>query len=121
MKTYTARSEMCINVRVGERCRHVAFIPRTMGGSSFATDDPSLQSAIEHHRYFGNRILLARSQSAAPPPPAAAPSVTTVDVHSLAEAKDYVVERLGISRTKLRTSEQIFAVAKEKGIILRLL
>ena len=118
-KTYTSKSEISINVRVGGRMRHIAFVPHTLGGSSLTIDDPALQEAIERHRFFGTRITAA--------PVEQAPATTTVETETenvpapltfgtLTEVKDYIAERWGVSRTVLRTRAQIETVAAEHGM-----
>ena len=123
IKTYIAQTEMCINVRVGEGHAHVAFIPHTLGGSSFATDDPRLQEAIEKHRHFGTRIHLAPPTEAEPPAKAEEnkeQKPTHLTFTSLADAKDYCADTFGVSRTLLRTVAQIEALAADNGVIIHL-
>lgn len=124
MKCYTAKSELSFNVRVGDAYRHVCFVAHTMGDSSFFTDDPRLQQAIEHHRYFGQYISVKTVVQ--PEKPGQNPQkgtgqaqahkqlVMTFDNH--ADAKDYVADRWDISRTMLRTEEQIKQAAARHGV-----
>jgi len=122
-KTYTSKSEVSINVCVGGRHRHLAFIPHTLGGSSLTVDDPALQHAIEHHRFFGTRIVAVETMAPAPlpEPTTDAPSAPVVMAFAtLTEVKDYIAERWGVSRTMLRTKSQIDAVAAERGLTFTL-
>ena len=130
IKTYSSSSAVSFNVRLADGFAHVAFIPHTLGGSSFTTADTRLQEAIERHRYFGNIIRLEKPlpQRTIPSPdlfdhaagtssPAAPKEMT---FFSLADAKDYVATQWDVSRTKLRTRAQIEEVALEHGVILKI-
>ena len=122
-KTYKSKSEISINVKVCGAHVHISFIPHTLGGSSFTTDNPQLQQAIEHHRHFGRRFALAKTekvidmeadtygnecQETKQPQ-----SVTFV---SLNDAKEYCAQTFGVSRTQLRSRAQICEVAAANGI-----
>ncbi len=137
MKTYHAKSELCINVRLDGGCRHVAFIPHTMGGSSLTTGDTKLQQAIEHHRFFGTLITAtvvreeAREAGQSPATDsgnAQARSLSdagdlepeVVEFASFSDAKDYVADRWGVSRTLLKTREHIADFAYKHGVIVRI-
>ena len=140
MKTYHAKSELCINVRMDGGYRHVAFIPHTMGGSSLTTDDLKLQQGIEQHRFFGTLISVTTSTASQSPssdsgdgkashlsqPSAlsvsdgsAVANPQTLTFSSISEAKDYVADQWGISRSQLRRIEQIKRTALAHGVIIR--
>lgn len=125
LKTYSADTEVSINVLVGGAHRHLAFIPRTLGGSSFATDDPMLQEAIEHHRFFGTRITLANTmEDNHDETPDTKEEQTGQPValtfSSISDAKDYCADNFGISRTRLKSYEQIKAIAEDNGVVIHL-
>ena len=138
-KTYHAKSELCFNVRMDDGYRHVAFVPHTMGGSSLTTDDLQLQSAIERHRFFGTLITVTVMREEAPEAsqspiagsggaPAGDKSSTAasgkeplvLSFPSLNDAKDYVANRWGVSRTKFHNREEIERFATEHGVIIKL-
>ena len=123
LKTYSADTEVSINVLVGGAHRHLAFIPRTLGGSSFATDDPMMQKAIEHHRFFGTLITLANTMEdnhTDTPGTNEEQTGRPVDLtfSSLSDAKDYCADNFGISRTRLKNFEQIKAIAEDNGVVI---
>ena len=125
LKTYSAETEVSINVLMGGAYRHLAFIPRTLGGSSFATDDPMLRKAIEQHRFFGTRITLANTlddNHQESPDTAAEQTRKTVNLtfSSISDAKDYCADNFGISRTRLKSFEQIKAIAEDNGVVINL-
>ena len=140
MKTYHAKSELCINVRMDGGYRHVAFIPHTMGGSSLTTDDLKLQQGIEQHRFFGTLISVTTSTASQSPSSdsgdgkashlsqpsgfsvsdgSAVANPQTLTFSSISEAKDYVADQWGISRSQLRRIEQIKRTALAHGVIIR--
>ena len=154
MKTYHAKSELCINVRMDGGYRHVAFTPHTMGGSLLITDDLKLQQGIEQHRFFGTLISVTASTASQSPssdsgdgkasylsqPSAlsvsdgsvecvpsgfsvsdgsAVANPQTLTFSSISEAKDYVADQWGISRSQLRRIEQIKRTALAHGVIIR--
>ena len=122
-KTYKSKSEISINVKVCGTHVHISFIPHTLGGSSFTTDNPQLQQAIEHHRRFGRRFALAKTEKVVDmeadtygnecQETKQPQSVTFV---SLNDAKEYCAQTFGVSRTQLRSRAQICEVAAANGI-----
>lgn len=122
LKTYVSHSEISINVMVGGAHVHVAFIPHTLGGSSMSTADPQLQEAIERHRYFGTRITLMPPQTtpvhgASTRQEAKEPQLLTFT--SITDAKDYCADTFGVSRTLLRTMQQIIDLAADNGVVIQ--
>lgn len=129
-KTYHAKSELCINVRMGDGYKHIAFIPHTMGGSSLTTDDPQLQSAIEQHRLFGSfitvEVMREKTVMASQSPKGsgngmananhANPTPQEMTFNSNTDAKDYVANKWGVSRTMLRNREDIIRYAADHGV-----
>ena len=123
LKTYTANSEICINVRMAKGVVHLNFIPQTLGKSSYATSDKALQEAIERHRLFGKRFTLAQNNDNDIPSPQEEAtekdaSPKTLSFGTLADAKDYIADTWNISRTKLRTREQLEAAAAAHGVTI---
>ena len=120
-KTYIANTEIGITVKIGERNTRLAFTPTTGGGSVFITDNAELQKILEKHARFGTWFKLEKAevQETAAPAVAAEPKkkeIKTVKVNSIQEAKDYLVDELGISRTMLNTKAKILTVAKTNYI-----
>lgn len=97
----------------------------------FVTDDPDLQEAIERHRDFGTLFTV----QVEPPPllfvgPDGIPEADSadqetannahiLDFDSMSEAKDYVADTFGVSRTSMRTKEQIETAAAQNGLVIR--
>ena len=126
--------------------QHVSFSALTGGGSVFYTDNPKLQKAIESHYKFGSLFRLdttfvpeAQRKTNKKPRPAAAPEAATVDEQEVEEtdidetedgtqakviavsdaddAKAYLSEHFGLSRTKLKSLKAIQEAAEAHGIV----
>lgn len=122
MTTYHSQTEISINVCVNGVKRHLRFTPTTLGESHFSTDDPDLRRVIERHPQFG-RLFQRQAQPAAPVTPSKTvdntPTVQTIHIPftDIAEAKEVLAERLGVSRTSLRTLPDILQLAEKHHII----
>ncbi len=124
IKTYKAKTSISINVVLpGKKNMHVSFTNHSDGSSSFVTDNSDLQRAIEQHYKFGKLFRLVSSVS---PETIAAKKVeeasereaiTVVKTTDLSSAKEYLAEKFGISRSRLRREEDIKAQAKAHGVV----
>lgn len=124
-KKYIAKSHVAINVVLptSGKSHHVSFLPLTGGGSMFITDSEDLQQALEAHRKFGKLYKIDISYKDEPeqtedPQEQGAEDVAVkkVEVASLDDAKNYLVDNFGISRTKLRSRKQIEDAGAANGI-----
>lgn len=89
----------------------------------YATSDPMMQSALECHHNFGVLYVLDKvveetqvEEKPQEQSKAEEPKVATVKVASLEDAKEYLVDKFGISRTKLRSKKQIMDAAEAHNI-----
>ena len=123
MKAYKSNSHVSINIKIGDAYAHISFTPKTAGGSVFYTDDDEVQKGIEAHPRYGKLFSLDREIL---PEPEHIPAETkdgskdeniTIKVSDLNAAKDYLCERYGISRTKLRSEKAIVAEAAARGVV----
>lgn len=123
-KKYIAKSHVAINVVLPSgKSHHVSFLPLTGGGSMYITDSEDLQKALEGHRKFGKLYKIDISYKDEPEqteePQEQGTEVVTVkkvEVASLDDAKNYLVDNFDISRTKLRSKKQIEDAAAANGI-----
>jgi hypothetical protein len=123
MKTYRSNSIVHIGVirPNGSKVR-VSFDALTGGGSLYSTADEGIQYGLEHHIGFGKIFRLDESVvDDQPVSPVAQdeevkPQVLVVNVSNLDDAKEYLVEKFGLSRTKLRSRAAILDAAGENGI-----
>ena len=121
MKTYTSKTEISLSVRISDNGHvHVRFNPTSNGGSIYITSNPAIQKGLERHPKFG-KLFTLESESEAPKKEEAkvveeAPSKKVVPAGSLQDAKDYLVETFGISRTQLTSKAKILAQAASHNI-----
>lgn len=118
-KKYTAKTDLSLNIRTGKGYAHIQFDSMTKGGSVYYTENPSLQEGLEKHPKYGRlfRMEVVKEVKREEPKlkPESEKKPKEVKVESLNDAKDYLVETHGYSRTQLRTKESILAAAAEVG------
>lgn len=130
-KTYKSKSFLSISVAVGKMTcqdtqdsnkdvfKHITFEPDTTGYAYYSTADGAEQKAIEAHPLF-NRMFVVKD---APTPVAAKKTAAIpvgkkeVEVTSAADAKQYLVDTFGISRTKIQSTADIKKYAEQNGVV----
>lgn len=129
-KKYQAGTDLSFSVMVGNERVRVVFEGKTMGCSIYGTRDEKLQKAIESHYWFNDKFFLkeavdekkeaaeAKKRAAAKTKKKAAEVKKTHIVTDFEDARDYLAETFGVSRSKLKTKEDILSIAKEKGVEL---
>lgn len=129
-KKYQAGTDLSFSVMVGNERVRVVFEGKTMGCSIYGTRDEKLQKAIESHYWFNDKFFLveavdekkeaaeAKKKAAAKTKKKAAEEKKTHIVTDFEDARGYLAETFGVSRSKLKTKEDILAIAKEKGVEL---
>ena len=128
-KTYQGYSDLAFNVKVDGSLRRVVFDGQSKGTSIFATRDTKLQKAIESHSWFNNKYYLIEEvdekkleadvkKKAAAKAKQTEEEKKTVAVEDVADAKDYLANTFGISRSKMKTKDDILAIAKENNVII---
>lgn len=128
-KTYQGYSDLHFNVKTKSGLRRVVFEGQSHGGSIYQTRDAEVQKAIESHYWFNDKFFLTESVDekkleAEAKKKAAAKAKKKEDeqlthiVEDVQEAKDYLAEKFGVSRSKMKTKEDILAVAREHDVVL---
>lgn len=120
MKIYKAKSQISLTVNVNGGNVHVTFSPLTGGGSMFTTNDEQLEAALERHAKFGKLFKVIETKPVEvkkAAPKAVKKDESKVEVSSAEDAKEYLIDKFGISRTKLRTIKAIKETAEKKGIV----
>ena len=114
---------MAINVVLPKSGKgmHVSFTPITGGGSVYITSNEDIQKALERHSRFGKLFKIDVNYKEEEPvvEEAAAveePRAKVMKMASLDDAKAYLADNFGISRTKLRSKKQIEDAAAANGI-----
>lgn len=127
---YQAGTDLAFSVMVGNERMRIVFEGKTMGSSVYMTRDPKVQKAIESHYWFKDKFFLAESidekkeaaevkkKAAAEVKKKVADEKKTHVVTDFEDAKDYLAETYGVSRSKMKTKEDILDIAKEKGVEL---
>lgn len=134
-KTYKSKSFLSTSVAVGRMTcqdtqdskksvtkdvfKHITFEPDTTGYAYYSTADETEQKAIEAHPLFNKMFVLKD----APAPAVAKETAATpaekkeVEVTSAADAKQYLVDTFGISRTKIQSTADINKYAEQNGVV----
>jgi predicted Zn-dependent protease len=106
---------------------HVAFRPKTGGSSVFYTDNDAIAAALEAHYKYGK--LFRKTEEIEPQiapapsketPKEEEPKVKVKEFASYEDAKDWLVDTFEISRTKLRSKNDINKAAKANGFELKI-
>lgn len=128
-KYYSSDSHIAINVLLENgNSMHIAFTPISNGGSVYNTEVEVIQNALENHYRYNDLFVLDREEDTnAPIEESVTDSeqnskqdeedeVRKVKVNDLGEAKDYLAETFGVSRTSLRGQKAILEAAKANNI-----
>lgn len=127
---YQAGTDLAFSVMVGNERMRIIFEGKTMGSSIYMTRDSKVQKAIESHYWYKDKFFLvesidekkeaaeAKKKAAAKAKKKVADEKKTHVVTDVEDAKDYLAEAFGVSRSKMKTKEGILAIAKEKGVEL---
>ena len=127
---YQAGTDLAFSVMVGDERMRIVFEGKTMGSSVYMTRDPKVQKAIESHYWFNDKFFLvesidekkevaeAKKKAAAKAKKKEADEKKTHVVTDFEDAKDYLAETYGVSRSKMKTKEEILSVAQEHGVTL---
>ena len=127
---YQAGTDLAFSVMVGDERMRIVFEGKSTGSSFYMTRDPKVQNAIESHYWFNDKFFLVESidekkEAAEAKKKAAAKTKKKVDdekkthvVTDFEDAKDYLADTYGVSRSKMKTKEDILAISKEKGVEL---
>lgn len=142
-KTYYSKSDISISVLVNGKGLHLSFIPVSGGGSVYTVEDEKIQCAIEKHHNFGKLFKLRSEQIVEKVEKKLKGKTAKAEVETGAEgssegndgaetpgndgksqitiscpddAKDYLADKFGISRTAMKTVKAIKAIAESKNI-----
>lgn len=127
---YQAGTDLAFSVMVGNERMRIIFDGKTMGSSIYMTRDQKVQKAIESHYWFNDKFFLvesidekkeaaeAKKKATAKAKKKVADEKKTHVVTDVEDAKDYLAETYGVSRSKMKTKEDILAIANEKGVEL---
>ncbi len=128
-KTYQGYSDLAFSVQVDGGRRRIVFDAQSRGTSIYSTRDAKVQKAIESHYWFGDKFWLLEEvdekklEAEAKKKAAAKAKKTeeekkTYQVDNIGDAKDYLADNFGISRSKMKTVEDVKAIARENNVEL---
>lgn len=133
-KKYIAKTHVSLTIYYDNgAAKHVSFNQLTGGGSIYYSSCEAEQKALENHCKYGRLFKLDPSFGSQPSvvapvaAPAASPSaaavsgnvpgaVRQVTVASLPDAKEYLANNCGVSRSKLRSAAAIHEAAAANNI-----
>lgn len=126
LKKYFAHTDVAFTIKAAGDLKHISFTPQTLGSSVYFTRDEAEQQGIESHPWFGRKVILAETideeKVAAEQKEAAVVAAESNKnehrVTSIADAKEYVADRFGISRSQLRSKSAITEAAEANGVTL---
>lgn len=131
VKHYNANSAIAVSIVLkSKKSMHVSFTPLSNGTSVFATSDPDIQAGLEKHYKFGKLFKLASTHTYDPEKLVqetaeaanqgdvnnSGKEATVIKVNDLQEAKDYIADTFGVSRTALKTKKSVLDAAAEHNI-----
>ena len=135
MAKFISKSHVAINVVLPSGTNiHVSFMEMTGGGSALYTDNQDLINGLRSHHKYGKlfkEVEVSAAKPAAKKAEAPAPAGQTANAHTTQpaapqkkvmefknneDAKDYLAERYGISRSKMKTRAAIEESAKQVNI-----
>lgn len=120
LKVYIANTDVAFTVNVGNKRKRVSFTSKSGdNGSVYFSSDELEQKGIERHPWFGDKVMLRESVDEKEIAAEAEQDQGDKVVHhvdSPNEAKDYLAEKYGISRTKMKSLSAILSIAKECGV-----
>ena len=138
LKRYKSKSCISLNVVLPTGGNtHVSFSPVTGNGSVYYTDNENIQKGLEGHPKYG-KLFVVDTTLAAQKPSVKAQAAIGADTNATAtvaaekekavkkvvevkmscndDAKDYVADKFGVSRSKMRSRADIVKVAAENGV-----
>ena len=135
---FVSKTHVAINVVLKSGANvHVTFLELTGKGSVYYTNSPEIADALRNHYKYG-KLFKEEKEAAKPAAKAAAKTEGNNDAEGTAgtpatapktenvkefanneDAKDYLAERYGISRSKMRTRAAIEEAAKGVGITVK--
>lgn len=128
-KTYQGYSDLAFSVQVDGGRKRIIFDAQSRGTSIYSTRDAKEQKAIESHYWFGDKFWLLEEvdekkleaeakKKAAAKAKKAEEEMKTHQVEDFMDAKEYLANTFGVSRSKMKTRDDILAIAKENNVVL---
>ncbi len=112
------------------KLRRIVFDGQSRGTSVYSTRDAKEQKALENHYWFKEgkfwileavdekKAAAEAKKKAEEKAKKEAEEEKTYQVTDFADAKEYLADTFGVSRTKMKTKADVLAVAQEHGVKL---
>lgn len=132
LKKYTSKTHPSVNIVLPSgKSLHVSFTPITGGSSVYYTKDENIQKGLESHYKFGKLFKLAatideeklaaekkvKEEAAKNAAAEGEGTLKEIKVACVDDAKDYLSEKYGVSRTKIRSIKAVQESAATFGIV----
>lgn len=132
LKKYTSKTHPSVNIVLPSgKSLHVSFTPITGGSSVYYTKDENIQKGLEGHYKFGKLFKLAatideeklaaekkaKEEAAKNAAAEGEGTLKEIKVACVDDAKDYLSEKYGVSRTKIRSIKAVQESAATFGIV----
>lgn len=124
MATYKSKTTLSINIVLPSgKSKHISFTPITEGGSVYYTNSEDDIAGLEKHPKYGKLFSkqeetpVDKKSAKKPKKTPASDTPTVVTVACEEDAKTFLCEQFGFSRTKLKLRENIISAAKSKNIV----
>ena len=125
MFKFTSKSHVALSVPLEKGNAHISFIEKTGQGSVFYTDNEKLAKAMRKHPKFGKLFREEEIKEETKEEVSDAPDITDngtkqpeVSFSNNEDAKEYLADRFGVSRSKLRTRQEMEEVAKANNLTI---
>lgn len=129
LKIYQGYSRLAFNVKMESGYRRIVFDGQTNGFSIYSTRDVKEQKAIESHYLYNDKFWLEETidekKLEAEAKKRATARAKKVEeekkkyvVTDIADAKEYLADTYGVSRTMMKTKEDVLNYAAEFGVEL---
>lgn len=127
MYKFVAKCHACINVVLGNGANvHVSFTELTGGKSVYYTSDEAIASAMRSHSRFGKLfkeevvpVAVQPVSQAKQAEEEAGEKVKAMSFSCNDDAKDYLADKFGVSRSKMRSRSSIETIAQANGIQIK--
>lgn len=122
MKRYISNTQACFNVILkSKKSFRVSFNPLSGTTKSiFYTNDKEVQDAMERHPLFGklfkidNNYVDVKKETVSEED--VKKTIKEINVSCIDDAKDYLCDNFGLSRTKLKSEKAILDAAEANNI-----
>ncbi len=124
-KKYKAKTGISVNIVLSNgKSHHVSFTQTSDGGSVYYTNNEDIQKGLESHYRYGKLFFLDKSEAMLPrrtkktelTEESETAKLKKITVSDYDDAKDYLSNTFGVSRTAMRSVKSILDKATENGI-----